>query len=210
MATMRRSRETLSPRRCGLMATLCAAQVLEVMGVTLVVVALPAIGRDLALDSAQLQLVVSLYAAVYGGLLLTAGRLADLVDRRAVLAGGLAVTLAGALVCALAGSGSALLAGRGGAGPGSRAGDAGGAVAADRELPRGRPRRIAVSAWTAGAAGGGAVGFAVGGPMVDGAGWRGGFWLLVPLAAIVLGVLRWVVPAHPRPAPAEASTCPAR
>lgn len=67
MATTRRSPDALSPRRCGLMATLCAAQVLEVMGVTLVVVALPAIGRDLALDSARLQLVVSLYAALYGG-----------------------------------------------------------------------------------------------------------------------------------------------
>lgn len=197
MATTRRSPDALSPRRCGLMATLCAAQVLEVMGVTLVVVALPAIGRDLALDSARLQLVVSLYAALYGGLLLTAGRLADVVDRRTVLAAGLAVALAGALVCALAGSGSALLAGRAVQGLGAALVTPAALSLLTASFPRGRSRRVAVSAWTAAAAGGGAVGFAVGGLVVDGAGWRGVFWLLVPLAAIVLAVLRWLVPAHP-------------
>lgn len=69
-----------------LMSTLCVAKVLEVLVVTVVIVALPVIGADLGLADARLQLVVSLYAVLYGGLLLTAGRVADLVDRRLVLA----------------------------------------------------------------------------------------------------------------------------
>lgn len=64
--------ERITPRAWGAMATVCVAQVLEVLGVTVVIVALPAIGADLGLDDARLQLVVSLYAVLYGGLLLTA------------------------------------------------------------------------------------------------------------------------------------------
>jgi len=79
--------------------------VLEVLGVTVVIVALPAIGADLELADGQLQLVVSLYAVLDGGALLTAGRVADLVQRRAVLAVGLVLTLVGAAVCATAASG---------------------------------------------------------------------------------------------------------
>jgi len=85
--------ETLSPpptkqagrlrlKAKGLIAVLCAAQVLEVLGVTVVIVALPAIGADLGMPDSQLQLIVSLYAVLYGSLLLFAGRVSDLIDRR--------------------------------------------------------------------------------------------------------------------------------
>jgi len=179
------------------MATLCVAQVLEVLGVTVVIVALPAIGADLDLRDSQLQLVVSLYAVLYGGLLLTAGRVADLFDRRTVFAAGLAVTLAGALCCALAGTVAALLAGRAVQGLGGAIVTPAALSLLTASFPGGRARRIAVSAWTAAAAGGGALGFVVGGLLVDGAGWRAVFWLLVPLAAVVLVAVRWLVPAHP-------------
>jgi hypothetical protein len=61
----------LTGRERALVATLCGAQVLEVLGVTVVIVALPVIGADLGLGGGRLQLVVSLYAVLYGGLLLT-------------------------------------------------------------------------------------------------------------------------------------------
>jgi len=178
------------------MATLCVAQVLEVMGVTVVIVALPAIGRDLGLSEAHLQLVVSLYAVVYGGLLLTAGRIADLLDRRRVFALGLALTLVGALACALAPTGTALLLGRAVQGLGGAVVTPAALALLTSSFPGGRARRVAVSAWTAAAAGGGALGFVVGGLLVDGVGWRGVFWLLVPLAAAVLAAVPWVVPAQ--------------
>lgn len=170
---------------------------IEVLGVTTVVVALPVIGEDLGLTDARLQLVVSLYAVLYGGLLLTAGRVSDLFDRRTVLAVGLGVTLIGAVWCASAGGAGVLLAGRAVQG-------LGGAIVTPAALslltsafPAGRARRVALSAWTAAAAGGGALGFVVGGLLVGGAGWRSVFWLLAVPSAVVLLVLWWVVPPHP-------------
>jgi predicted MFS family arabinose efflux permease len=130
-----------------LVAVLCTAQALEVLGVTVVIVALPEIGADLALPDSQLQLVVSLYAVLYGSLLLTAGRVADIVDRRLVFAVGIGLTLAGAVCCAVAGSATVLLVGR----------------AVQDQLPTG---------------------------------WRGVFWMLTPIAAVVLVTMWLVVPTQ--------------
>lgn len=197
MTRSRAADEAVTARQWGLVATLCVAQVLEVLGVTVVIVALPAIGADLGLADGRLQLVVSLYAVFYGGLLLTAGRVADLLDRRSVFAAGLVVTLAGAVLCATAGSGTALLLGRAVQGLGGAVVTPAALSLLTSALPDGRPRRIAVSAWTAAAAGGGATGFVVGGLLVDGAGWRSVFWLLAPLAGAVLAAVWWLVPAQP-------------
>ena len=191
------SGERVTPRAWGAMATLCVAQVLEVLGVTVVIVALPAIGADLGLDDARLQLVVSLYAVLYGGLLVTAGRVADLVDRRTVFAAGLAVTLAGAVLCATAGSGTLLLVGRAVQGLGGAIVTPAALALLTSTFPAGRARRVAVSAWTAAAAGGGALGFVVGGLLVGSLGWRAVFWLLVPPAALVLAALWWLIPSQP-------------
>lgn len=174
----------------GLLTVLCVAQALEVLGVTVVIVALPAIGIDLGLATAELQLVVTVYAVLYGGLLLTAGRVCDLLDRRRVFAAGLGLTLVGAACCALAPTGATLLVGRAVHG-------LGGAVVTPAALSlltstfrEGPKRSVAVRAWTAAAAGGGAAGLVVGGLVVDATGWRGVFWLLTPVAALA----RWSAP----------------
>lgn len=186
-------------RSWALIATLCTAQALEVLGVTVVIVALPAIGADLGLSVAQLQLVVSLYAVLYGGLLLTAGRVADLLDRRAVFAAGMALTLAGVVCCALAGTSIVLLVGRAVQGVGGAVVTPAALSLLTASFPAGRARSTAVSAWTAAVAGGGALGLVVGGLLVDTTGWRGVFWLLASVAAAVLVVMWWLVPAQPSP-----------
>jgi len=186
-------------REALLIGTLCGAQVIEVLGVTIVIVALPVIGADLALDGGRLQLVVSLYAVLYGGLLLTAGRVADIVGRRAVLAAGLAVTAAGALTCALAPTDVILLVGRAVQGLGGALVTPAALALLTSAFPTGRPRRVAVSAWTAAAAGGGALGFGAGGLLVGAFGWRPVFWLLAAVAVMVLAALPRLVPAAPAP-----------
>ena len=201
-------REPMTGRQRGLLATLCVAQVLEVLGVTVVIVALPAIGDDLGLPTSQLQLVVTLYAVLYGGLLLTAGRVADLVDRRLVFAAGLAITLVGALLCATAGTSTLLLVGRAVQGLGGAVVTPAALSLLTANFPDGPRRRTAVSAWTAAAAGGGALGLVVGGLLVDSVGWRGVFWLLTPLAAAVLVGLWWVVPSMPPRVPSTGLDLP--
>ncbi|WP_243057132.1 MFS transporter [Nocardioides sp. SR21] len=73
------------------MAALCLAFFVEMVDNTLLSIALPTIGRDLGSGTAALQWVTGAYALTFGGLLLTAGSMADRLGRRRVLLVGLAV-----------------------------------------------------------------------------------------------------------------------
>jgi MFS family permease len=72
----------LGRRGAARLALLCVAQFVDVLGVTIVVVALPSIQRDLGFSPAGLQWVVSTYALLFGGFLMLSGRAADLYGRR--------------------------------------------------------------------------------------------------------------------------------
>ncbi|MGM1063126.1 MFS transporter [Saccharothrix sp. Mg75] len=167
---------------------------LEVLGVTVVIVALPVIGADLGLAGGGLQLVVSLYAVLYGGLLLAAGRLSDVVGRRVVLHVGLVVTGIGTMLCATAAGSVVLLIGRAIQGVGGALVTPAALALLTTAFKSGVPRRRAISAWTAAAAGGGALGFGAGGVMVGLVGWRAVFWLLTVVAGVVLALSWRVVP----------------
>ena len=73
------------------MAALCLAFFVEMVDNTLLSIALPTIGRDLGSGTTALQWVTGAYSLTFGGLLLTAGSLADRLGRRRVLLVGLAV-----------------------------------------------------------------------------------------------------------------------
>ena len=80
-------------RHWWLLALVCGVLFLDGLDVSMVGVALPSIGSELGLEPSSLQWVVSAYILGYGGLLLLGGRAADLLGRRRVLIGGLAVFL---------------------------------------------------------------------------------------------------------------------
>src|SRR5690349_4551686 len=73
------------------MAALCLAFFVEMVDNTLLSIALPTIARDLGSGTTGLQWVTGAYALTFGGLLLTAGSIADRFGRRRVLLVGLAV-----------------------------------------------------------------------------------------------------------------------
>src|SRR4051812_7791444 len=81
---------------------LCAGVLMIVLDVTIVNVALPSIQDDLGFSSSSLAWVVNAYLIAFGGLLLLAGRLGDLIGRRTVFLAGLAVFTGASLVCGLA------------------------------------------------------------------------------------------------------------
>src|SRR5690349_3698274 len=81
---------------------LCLAQFVAVLDGTLVLVALPAIGRDLGLPPGSLQWVVTAYVLVFAGCLLVAGRMADAFGRRRVFTAGFALFTVASLACGLA------------------------------------------------------------------------------------------------------------
>ncbi len=73
------------------LAALCLAFFVEMVDNTLLTIALPTIGRDLRGGTTALQWVTGAYSLTFGGLLLTAGSVADRFGRRRVLLIGLAV-----------------------------------------------------------------------------------------------------------------------
>jgi EmrB/QacA subfamily drug resistance transporter len=73
------------------LAALCLAFFVEMVDNTLLSIALPTIGRDLGSSTTGLQWVTGVYSLTFGGLLLTAGSIADRFGRRRVLLIGLAV-----------------------------------------------------------------------------------------------------------------------
>nr|AMP48014.1 tet_MFS_efflux [uncultured bacterium] len=73
------------------LAALCLAFFVEMVDNTLLSIALPTIGRDLGGGTTSLQWVVGAYSLTFGGLLLTAGSMADRFGRRRMLLIGLAV-----------------------------------------------------------------------------------------------------------------------
>ena len=163
------------------LALLCVAQFVVVLDVTIVAIALPAIGRDLGFDAAGLQWVITAYTLTFGGGLLLAGRVADRYGRRRVFRLGLLVFAAASLACALAPTAAALIAARAVQGVGS-------ALVAPAALallvatePAGAARQRALAIWTAAAAGGGASGWVLGGVITSAFGWEWVFAVNVPV-----------------------------
>src|SRR3954449_7742405 len=81
---------------------LCAGVLMIVLDVTVVNVALPSIQEDLGFSSSGLAWVVNAYLIAFGGFLLLAGRLGDLVSRRDVFLTGLAVFTLSSIACGIA------------------------------------------------------------------------------------------------------------
>src|SRR6059036_1529791 len=79
---------------------------------TVVNVALPSMQRALHIDRAELEWVVNAYALTFGVLLLTGGKLADLLGRRRIFIAGLVIFTASSLACGLANGPEVLIASR--------------------------------------------------------------------------------------------------
>src|SRR6266566_2239716 len=84
------------------LVVLCAGMLMIVLDQTIVNVALPSIRRDLGFTPSGLAWVVNAYLIAFGGLLLLAGRLGDLIGRRRVFLAGLATFTAASLLCGFA------------------------------------------------------------------------------------------------------------
>src|SRR5579885_2014573 len=83
---------------------LCVGDLMIVVDTTVVNVALPSIRDDLGFSQTSLAWVVDAYMLTFGGFLLRAGRLGDLLGhRRLFLSGTVAFTIA-SLICGISGS----------------------------------------------------------------------------------------------------------
>ena len=173
---------------------LCLVQFVDVLGVTVVVTALPDMLASLHAPGSYASLIATGYAMFFGGLLMLGARLGDRFGHHRTILVSLLVFAVGAVVGATASSVVALIAGRCLQG----AAAAGSVPSALRLLTTvtadGPARRRAIAVWSAAGAAAGASGFVVGGIVTDLASWRFVFWAYLPLAAGLATAIVWSVP----------------
>jgi EmrB/QacA subfamily drug resistance transporter len=175
-------------RRWLMLGLLSLAQLMLLLDVTVVNVALPAIGAHLHLDRPTLTWVLTAYTLAFGGLMLLGGRLADLLGARRVMLTGLAVFTGASLLSGLATNSAMLLGGRAAQGIGA-------ALLSPAALSlvtttfTGSERTKALGIWAAIGGAGSAIGVLAGGVLTSAAGWRWIFFINVPAGVLVLAVL---------------------
>jgi EmrB/QacA subfamily drug resistance transporter len=160
---------------------LCVGMLMIVLDVTIVNVALPSIQDDLGFSQSSLAWVVNAYLIAFGGLLLLAGRLGDLVGRKTIFLAGLGVFSAASLLCGAAQSQEMLVAARFVQGIGGAMTSAVilGMIVTMFPEPREQAKAIGVYAFVASA--GGSVGLLAGGVLTQSINWHWIFFVNIPI-----------------------------
>jgi EmrB/QacA subfamily drug resistance transporter len=163
---------------------LCAGMLMIVLDATVVNVALPSIQEDLGFATSSLAWVVNAYLIAFGGLLLLAGRIGDMLGRRRVFLAGIALFTAASLLCGLAQSQWLLVVARFVQGIGGAMTSAVilGMIVTMFPEPRERARAIGVYAFVASA--GGAVGLLAGGVLTQAINWHWIFFVNIPIGVL--------------------------
>jgi EmrB/QacA subfamily drug resistance transporter len=157
---------------------------------TIVNVALPAIKKDLGIGVSELEWTVTAYALTFAVLLLTGGKLGDLLGRRLIFIIGLAVFTASSLACGLSSNASELIGARAVQGVGS-------ALMMPATLSiitatfAARERGMAIGIWAGVSAMALAIGPLLGGIITEHISWNWIFYVNVPIG--VLGIVASLV-----------------
>ncbi|HEY2288570.1 MAG TPA: MFS transporter [Streptosporangiaceae bacterium] len=190
-----------SGRSAGLaLAVLCGATLMIILDGTIVTVALPAIQRDLGFSAAGLTWVMNAYMIAFGGLLLLAGRLGDLLGRRRMLLAGLALFTAASLACGLSAAPALLITARFAQGAGAAMVSAVSLGMIVGLYSEARPRARAIGAYSFVGAGGASIGLVLGGVLTEALSWHWIFFVNLPVGVAAIAAGRRVLPAGERPA----------
>ncbi|PZS10051.1 MAG: MFS transporter [Acidimicrobiales bacterium] len=174
---------------------LCVGMLMIVLDVTVVNVALPSIQDDLGFSQSSLAWVVNAYLIAFGGLLLLAGRLGDLIGRRKIFLVGLGIFTAASLLCGVAQSqwllvGARFLQGIGGA---MTSAVILGMIVTMFPEPREQAKAIGVYAFVASA--GGSVGLLAGGVLTQALNYHWIFFVNIPIGIGTAVLARRLLPA---------------
>ena len=153
---------------------------------TVVNVALPSIQKDLGIGISELEWVVNAYALTFGVLLLSGGKLADLLGRRAIFIAGLVIFTGASLWCGLADGASSLIAARTVQGVGAALMNPATLSIITATFPP-RQRGMAIGIWAGVSALALAIGPLLGGILTEDINWSWIFFINIPVG--VLGVL---------------------
>jgi EmrB/QacA subfamily drug resistance transporter len=159
---------------------LCVGTMMNVLDGTIVTVGLSAIQDELGFSDSSLAWVVNAYLIAFGGLLLLAGRLGDLVGRRTVFVAGVAIFTGASLLCGLAQTRTMLIAARFVQGVGGAMTSAVVLGLIVRMFPEPREQARAMGVYALVASAGGSLGLLAGGVLTS-INWYWLFFVNVPI-----------------------------
>jgi EmrB/QacA subfamily drug resistance transporter len=171
-------------RRWLALVVLCVAVLMVVLDQTIVNVALPSIQGALGFSQSDLAWVVNAYLIAFGGLLLLAGRLGDMVGRKRIFVIGLAAFTIASLLCGVSWTPQMLVAARfiQGVGGAMSSAVALGMIVTMFPEPRDQARAIGVYSFVASA--GASIGLLAGGVLTQTISWHWIFFVNLPIGIV--------------------------
>jgi EmrB/QacA subfamily drug resistance transporter len=160
---------------------LCVGMLMIILDQTIVNVALPSIQDDLGFSQSNLAWVVNAYLIPFGGLLLLAGRLGDLVSRKGVFMIGLGVFTFASFLCGLAQSQEMLIGARFLQGIGGALSSAVILGMIVTMFPKPAEQAKAIGVYSFVAAGGASIGLILGGVLTEAINWHWIFFVNLPI-----------------------------
>jgi EmrB/QacA subfamily drug resistance transporter len=160
---------------------LCAGMLMIVLDATIVNVALPSIQDDLDFSQNNLAWVINAYMIPFGGLLLLAGRMGDLLGQRRVFLFGLGIFTIASLLCAAAQTQEMLIGARFVQGVGGALSSAVilGMIVTMFPEPSAQAKAIGIYGFVASA--GGSIGLLLGGVLTEAISWHWIFFINLPI-----------------------------
>jgi EmrB/QacA subfamily drug resistance transporter len=181
VSTSDQAAQATERRRWIALVVLCVGMLMIILDSTIVNVALPSIQSDLGFSQSNLAWVVNAYLIAFGGLLLLAGRVGDLIGRKSVFMVGLAVFTGASLLCGLSQSQEILIGARfiQGVGGALTSGVILGIIVTMFPEPREQAKAIGVYSFVASA--GASIGLLAGGLLTQGINWHWIFFVNLPI-----------------------------
>ncbi|SDI55133.1 MFS transporter, DHA2 family, multidrug resistance protein [Rhodococcus triatomae] len=193
---------TTTPRRAWFALTALVLPVLLAsMDLSVLYLAMPAIGLDLDPTAGQALWMIDIYGFLLAGLLVTMGNVGDRIGRRKLLMIGAVVFGIGSVAAAFAPTAEMLIAARALMGIGGAT-----LMPSTLSLIRSmfaddRDRTRAIAIWTGAFAGGSALGPLIGGVLLEFFSWGSVFLINVPVLAVLLIAIPILVPEYRSPDP---------
>ncbi|HEX4752248.1 MAG TPA: MFS transporter [Solirubrobacterales bacterium] len=177
-----------------LLLTVCLAQFMVILDISIVNVALPDIHSSLGFSDTGLQWVVNAYTLTFAGFLMLAGRATDLLPRRQVFLVGVALFSLASLGCALADGQGVLDGARAIQGFGAAVISAASLAIVTGSFKEGAERNRALGLWAAMGGVGGSAGVLLGGALTQAFSWPAVFVINIPVGIAVVIAGRRLIP----------------
>jgi hypothetical protein len=186
-------KQRTSPKQAIILLVLLGAQFMFALDFSIVTVALPAIGRDMAMSPSELSWIITLFALSAAGLMLLMGRIGDYYGRKKLFLLGMALLTVGSLIGGIAPSPEFVYTARILQGIATAVTAPSALALITTSFPEGRLRNKALSLNGAILSLGFGIGSALGGVLTDLLGWRFTFYINVPIGLLILLVAPFVI-----------------